>query len=784
MNRTSINSINQIIQRSICSAPTSEPVLNTNFLSKSSFSSLSSSISSFQILTHSQTKSISNPLYSFLPHTQNPNNIVDLICSNLKQHNTHFPIVHKDIQGLLPHLGTHEISRVLLRCQSDSSTALTFFNWVKNDLGLKPSTHNYCIIVHILAWSRNYSRAMKLLSELIELNRDVSASGDVFQSLVQCTDECNWNPVTFDMLVKAYVKVGMIKEGLRSFRKMVKLGFVPHVVVFNSLLDGLLKSNYTDQCWRIYEDMGRIGVHPNLYTFNILTNAFCKGGDVDKVNEFLEKMEEEGFDPDIVTYNTLIDSYCKKGRLKDAFYLYKIMYRRGVMPDLVSYTALMNGLCKEGKVREAHQILRWMVHRGLTPDILTYNTLICGYCKEGMMQESRLLLPDMVRNGIFPDNFTCWILVEGYVKEGRLLSALNMVVELQRFGVSVCRDIYDYLILALCQENRPCAAKNLLERMSQVGHQPKEEICNELIYSLSKCDFVEEALLLKAEMVSNDMKPNLVTYKALIGCLCRLSRSVEGESLMREMVEFGVNPDIATCRALINGFCKERNLDNAESLLGSIVEEFQIYDIECCNALLKIYCEAGDVAKLMELQDRLLKVGFAPNSLTFKYMIDGLCKATYEKCDHRVPEVIEKLATYWLQKSCTYVPWSLGNLQQLRSRNTEFRYIYYFVEYIVDAYIVVLRHLVGMGLLVHEAQVFGVELLETVFSSSPAHHKHSVSPKKELIMQGRFPSITRPEDIIFRLLRQLWSQDQPILPSSFLLNFASNDGTDLNNMHN
>ncbi|CAL5325285.1 unnamed protein product [Camellia sinensis] len=206
----------------------------------------------------------------------------------------------------------------------------------------------------------------------------------------------------------------------------------------------------------------------------------------------------------------------------------------------------------------------------------------------------------------------------------------------------------------------------------------------------------------------------------------------------------------------------------------------------------------------------------------------------------------------------------------------EFRYIYYFVEYIVDAYVVVLRHWVGMGLqLVHEAQLFGVELLETIFSLSPAHHKHSggvepivevskclvcvqkelglsyipelstvilslllfllkwksendavnlneellfvfpvinlvsspsksvkqaaidllsilekllinllVSPKKELIMQGRFPTITRPEDIIFRLLRHLWSQDQPFLPSSFLLNFASNDGTDLNNMHN
>lgn len=227
----------------------------------------------------------------------------------------------------------------------------------------------------------------------------------------------------------------------------------------------------------------------------------------------------------------------------------------------------------------------------------------------------------------------------------------------------------------------------------------------------------------------------------------------------------------------------------------------------------------------------------------------------------------------------------------------EFRNIHYFVDYIADAYVVVLRNLVKTGLQVQEAQLCVVELLETVFSLFPDMHKHSggvepvvevwkrlvcgqkelglsyipelsrvtlslfitliqsefehqqlsilklliflfkwksendfadtlglreellfvfpiinlvsspsksvkqaaidllsmmkklsvslpVARKKELIVQGKFPPVSRPGDIIFRLLQHLWFQDQPSLSSSFFLNFSPNDGTCINNMHN
>ena len=244
------------------------------------------------------------------------------------------------------------------------------------------------------------------------------------------------------------------------------------------------------------------------------------------------------------------------------------------------------------------------------------------------MQESRSLLYEMIGNGVLPDSFTCRVIVEGFGKEGRLLSALNLVSELQRFGVPISNDIYDYLVVKLCQENRPFAAKSLLERISQYGYVPDIDVYNELIESLCKCNYVAEALALKSEILNNNIKPNLVTYRALIGCVCKINRTMEGESLMEEMVKSGVPADQAICRELINGYCKEMDINRAESLLGFFAKEFQIFDIESYNALVKVLSENADVATLMELQDRMQKVGFAPNSLTCRFVIHGLWKAT------------------------------------------------------------------------------------------------------------------------------------------------------------
>ncbi|KAM2014472.1 hypothetical protein ACFX16_045127 [Malus domestica] len=106
---------------------------------------------------------------------------------------------------------------------------------------------------------------------------------------------------------------------------------------------------------------------------------------------------------------------------------------------------------------------------------------------------------------------------------------------------------------------------------------------------------------------------------------------------MKEMAESGLAPDLEICRALIKGYCNEKDVDKAEALLGFFAKGFQVFDSESYNALVQVLCEDGDMAKLLELQERMMKLGFAPNSLTFKHVIHGLWKtATPDKKKLRV----------------------------------------------------------------------------------------------------------------------------------------------------
>ncbi|KAL0741761.1 hypothetical protein Bca4012_083274 [Brassica carinata] len=570
---------------------------------------------------------ILNPLYNLLPNTQNPNRIVDVICSTLNQRDFALPNLGNEVKSLIPHLGHREISRVLLRFQSDATRALAFFTWVRSDLGKTPNIGNYCLLLHVLAWSKKFPLAMQFLCELIELVAKEEEEEDVFSVLVSAAYECNWDPVVFDMLVKAYLKLGLVEEGFSAFRKVIAFGFRVSVVTCNHLLNGLLKLDLMDDCWQVYRVMCRVGIHPNTHTFNILTNAFCNGSSFNQVNDFLEKMEEEeGFEPDLVTYNTLVSSYCRRGRLKEAFYLYKIMYRRHVVPDLVTYTSLIKGLCKEGRVREAHQTFHRMVDRGIKPDCISYNTLIYAYCKQGMMEQAKRLLHEMLGNSIVPDRFSCKIIVEGFVREGRLLAAVNFVVELTRLRIRIPFEVSSFLIESLCREGKPFAAKHLLERITEEeGHKATPETYNNLIESFSRCDAIEEALLLKRKLTSQKQVLGVESYRALIGCLCRIGKNREAESMMVEMIGSEVKPDSFICGALVNGYCKELDFPKAESLLGFFAMEFRIFDIESYNLLVKAICETGSgYTKVLELHERMQRVGFVPNTLSCKYMIQGL----------------------------------------------------------------------------------------------------------------------------------------------------------------
>ncbi|KAJ6794444.1 pentatricopeptide repeat-containing protein [Iris pallida] len=556
------------------------------------------------------------PLNSLLPPSLDPHlTTITHLTSFLKTHPTPTPTPTPLPlpSHLLPYLTPDTLSTVLLLSQSNPLPSLSLL--LHPHLPFPPSPQNLSIVSHSLSFSRHHRESLLLLSAFLRSHPHV----DALSSLLSAARLCNWTPAVFDLLIKAH------PDPSETLRRVLRLGlFVPSVHSFNHVLKN--KSEALGSCWQIYADMRRLGVSPNAHTFNILVGALCRAGDERRAVEFLEEVESEGFDPDVVTYNTLIGAYSRRGRLDNAMALYKVMYRRGVEPDLITYTLLVKGFCKEGRMGDARRVFDRMLERGLRPDTFCFGVIIVGYCKVGMLGDAVSLVGDMFRYGLKPDKFTCSSLVEGYVKVGRLLPCLNMIEDLRRHGVVVNFDDYKSILDALSSERRPNAMRSLVDWMVRDGYEPGLEIYDSMIGCFCDCGSTEQALVVKEEMVGRDIRPGVETYRLIITSLCNIGRVMEGERLMMEMVGSGLVADSDICAALVGGYCRQRYLSKIESVLSYFALECQIYDNKGYNTLMKMYCEEGDMAASLDLQNRMMKLGFVSDGQTCKSLIYGLTR--------------------------------------------------------------------------------------------------------------------------------------------------------------
>jgi pentatricopeptide repeat protein len=243
------------------------------------------------------------------------------------------------------------------------------------------------------------------------------------------------------------------------------------------------------------------------------------------------------------------------------------------------------------------------------------------------MKEARLLLMEMVGSGLSSQGFALGAVIETHVKVGKLLTCLNMVAPLRKCGVVIPLESYNCLIGALCEDMRPHAARGLFQWMIQDGHSPSLEMYNMIVDCFCQCDSVDEALDVKAEMSSGEVRPDFHTYRALVTSLCRLGRSLDGKTVMAEMIESGLLPNETICAALVCGFCKEGSLSKAELILKAFVLDFQVHCNESYNTLMKAYCATRSTRESLELQNRMLELGFLPSSETCRSIIYGLSRS-------------------------------------------------------------------------------------------------------------------------------------------------------------
>ncbi|KAF9589975.1 hypothetical protein IFM89_029712 [Coptis chinensis] len=383
---------------------------------------------------------------------------------------------------------------------------------------------------------------------------------------------------------------------------MIDRGFISDTLAYNSLICGYGKEGKMQEAKSLYREMIERGLSPDSTTCHLLVKGYGKVGKLLSSLNLVVEFQRLGVLIPLELYNYLGVALCQENRPHAAKCLLRRMVIDGCEPSLEMYNELIQCFCKSDGLIEALSLKDEMIEKGLKPDLFSYRILISSLCKLYRTGEGEFMMKELVGKYLVPDSDICKALVNGYCKERSFHNAESILIyfalEFQIYDIGS----YNVLIKVWSEEGNVLKSLELYDKMLKLGFVPN----------------------VKSVVVSSC---TIDPYKVLISSLCKLHRSVEGECMMKELVGVDLVPNSGICKALLNRYCKERSFHNTES----IALEFQIYDIGSSNALIKVWNEEGNVLKSLELQDKMLKLGFVPNGMTCMSLIFGLSRAGNDK---------------------------------------------------------------------------------------------------------------------------------------------------------
>ncbi|KAF5962188.1 hypothetical protein HYC85_003397 [Camellia sinensis] len=271
---------------------------------------------------------------------------------------------------------------------------------------------------------------------------------------------------TFNTLMNGFILQDKTGKAMELFNKLVTEGEIkPDGVMYGTIINGLSKTANTTTAIGILRSMRKWNYKPNVVMYNTIIDGLCKDKNVDDALNLLVEMTQQDISPDLITYNTLIHGLCNLGRWEKATRMLRDMTDRNVFPNVRTFSTLILELCKEGMAKEAESVLEFMVQRGVGPDVVTYNTLIDGYCLLGHMDRAIEVFHSMMDKGIEP-NILCYnILINGYCKNMKIEEAMNVFREMPHKGLKPTIDTYNTMLQGLFGVGRCSTAQGLLNEM-------------------------------------------------------------------------------------------------------------------------------------------------------------------------------------------------------------------------------------------------------------------------------------------------------------------------------
>jgi len=184
------------------------------------------------------------------------------------------------------------------------------------------------------------------------------------------------NLVTFNILIDAYNKLGMLQSSVEVLEEIKKKRLLPEARAYNSVISACGKANKGGMAMRVYKMMLKDGVGPTNTTYTSAISACGRSGMVDEAMALYWAMPSMGCQPNVITFSSLISVCERAGDMQLALNIWEEMRARGVAPNLVTYNGLLGCFAKAGAWQDAVATVAEMQAKRIDLDALSYSAVV------------------------------------------------------------------------------------------------------------------------------------------------------------------------------------------------------------------------------------------------------------------------------------------------------------------------------------------------------------------------------------------------------------------------
>merc|ERR1719407_324926 len=361
--------------------------------------------------------------------------------------------------------------------------------------------------------------------------------------------------VSYNTLLKAYLKQGQILKARKLLTEMAESDIEANQVTYNEMLNALVAVKDRQEMWALVREMNAIGMKPNSVTCSIILKSLTAHSATDDVRQAMALIDNLQEDMDEVLFASVVEACVRVGQLD-------------LLSSKLQQYASFGGLA------------------GLTAP--TYGSMIKAYGRARDIERVRELWGEMRRHHVTPTSITLGCMVDALVRNSLPDEAFDLVRGIRdesEYADILNTVIYSTLLKGFAQSRQPGRVQDVFEEMKQMGIACNTVSYNTMLDANAMTGRMDRADELFREMQASGVSPDVITYSTLVKGYCQAGDIDRGYQVLNEMVANGVHePDEILYNSLLDGCAKQHRVDDALKL----VEDMHKHNVRPSNFTLSI----------------------------------------------------------------------------------------------------------------------------------------------------------------------------------------------------